>query len=131
MLELKKEVYNNLVEHARRDLPIEACGYLGEKAGIVEQGFEMTNVDNSPEHFSFEPAEQFNVVKLMRKSGLKLRAVYHSHPVTPARPSQEDIRLAFDPELSYVIVSLAGDNEVVKSFIIKEGTVREEEIRIV
>ena len=66
----------------------------------------MTNIDNEPDHFSFEPKEQFAAVKDARNQGLSLMAVYHSHPETPARPSQEDLRLLKDPNMIYVIVSL-------------------------
>ena len=84
-----------------------------------------------PEHFSFEPAEQFATVRQMRAAGVRLRAVYHSHPATPARPSPEDIRLANDPSLSYVIVSLAGLQPDVKSFRIRDGQVAVEPLNII
>jgi hypothetical protein len=51
--------------------------------------------------------------------------------VSPARPSQEDIRLAYDPYISYVIISLADGGEDVKSFKIKDGQVIPENIEIV
>lgn len=59
-----------------------------------------------------------------------MRAVYHSHPATPARPSAEDIRLANDPSISYVIVSLAGPEADVKSFLIHNGQVSPEPLEV-
>jgi len=41
---------------------------------------------------------------------------FHSHPSTPARQSKEDIRLAYDPSASYLILSLAEDIPVLKAF---------------
>lgn len=93
--------------------------------------FRLKNVDASPEHFSFAPAEQFAAVRQMRAAGVRLRAVYHSHPATPARPSIEDIRLANDPALSYVIVSLAGELPEVKSFRIRDGQAAVEPLNII
>jgi len=46
-------------------------------------------------------------------------AVYHSHPVTPARMSAEDIRLANDPTMVYLIYSLASNE--LKGFSVDEG----------
>jgi proteasome lid subunit RPN8/RPN11 len=66
----------------------------------------------------------------MRAKGLKPLGNYHSHPNTPSRPSAEDIRLAFDPSASYMIVSLAGSEPVLKSFHIESGVSSEEEIEI-
>ena len=120
-----------MFDHARQDAPIEACGYLAQSDGVVSRRFAMTNVDNHTDHFSLDPKEQFAVVKAVREQGLQLAAVYHSHPVTPPRPSEEDIRLAFDPSISYVIVSLADGRQTVKSFKIRQGVVEPEEVEIV
>ncbi|WP_366919053.1 Mov34/MPN/PAD-1 family protein, partial [Geobacter sp.] len=57
--------------------------------------------------------------------------IYHSHPESPARPSEEDIRLALTPGVSYVIVSLAGAEPDVKSFRIAGDVVEPELIEIV
>nr|WP_298436492.1 Mov34/MPN/PAD-1 family protein [Geobacter sp.] len=57
--------------------------------------------------------------------------MYHSHPESPARPSEEDIRLALTPGVSYVIVSLAGAEPDVKSFRIAGDVVEPELIEIV
>ena len=65
------------------------------------------------------------------KKGFELAGVYHSHPTSPARPSQEDIKLAYDPDLSYVIVSLADWENPLKSFRIRDSQVEPEEIEIV
>jgi len=53
---------------------------------------------------------------------------FHSHPSTPARPSMEDIRLAYDPSASYLILSLAEEVPVLKAFGITGDTVEQEEI---
>jgi len=130
MLKITKEVIDKIIAHGRKESPLEACGYLAEKNGQVCTHFELTNVDRSPVHFSMDPAEQFAAMRKCRDLDLKIRAVYHSHPETPARPSPEDIKLAYDPSLSYVIVSLADSEPNVNSFIIKEGVVMQEPIEI-
>jgi proteasome lid subunit RPN8/RPN11 len=120
----------SIIEHARKDAPIEACGYLAEKDGIVSAAAPLTNIDASHEHFTLDPAEQFAALKRMRAEGLKLKGVYHSHPATPARPSDEDLRLANDPNLSYMIVSLATIEPGIKSFHIQNSMATEEELTI-
>lgn len=91
----------------------------------------MTNTDQSPEHFSMDPKEQFAAIKDMRSKGLVLLGNFHSHPATPSRPSQEDIRLAHDPAASYLILSLADRSRpVLKSFRIQNGGSAEEELVI-
>jgi proteasome lid subunit RPN8/RPN11 len=128
MLKIKPETMTAIIEHARRDAPLEACGYLAEQDGIIVLHVPLANQDRSGEHFSFDPAEQFRAARDIRSRGLVLRGVYHSHPQTPARPSEEDIRLAYDPQLSSVIISLQEEPAQVRSFRIRNGQVEPEEM---
>lgn len=130
-MKLASAARDEIIAHARQHAPIEACGYLAERDGVLSRVFRLTNSDASPEHYTLVPAEQFAAVREMRKSGYELRAVYHSHPASEARMSREDIRLAFDCGLSYVIVSLAGKEPDVRSFTIHDGTAEPETIEIV
>ncbi len=131
MLKIPRAIHDDLIAHARANFPYEACGILGGVDGIVSAIFRMANTDQSNEHFTMDPKEQFAVVKELRNRGLAMLAIYHSHPETPARPSEEDIRLAFTPGVSYVIVSLAGVEPDVKAFRIADGVVEPEPIEIV
>ena len=115
-MKLPEYVYEQILHHARTEAPLEACGYLAGLDGVVQTAHPMRNVDRSPEHFTMDPAEQFEVVRQVRANGQSVLAVYHSHPVTPSRPSAEDLRLSVDPSISYVILSLASDPPVVRSF---------------
>ncbi|MFQ5952875.1 MAG: M67 family metallopeptidase [Candidatus Omnitrophota bacterium] len=130
-MKIKKEVIDKLIEHAKRDAPVEACGYLARKDDIITAHYELLNIDKSEEHFSFDPKDQFATVKDARTKGLEVCAVYHSHPQSPARPSPEDLKLAFDPNMSYVIVSLAGGEEDVKSFRITGSKLEPEELEVI
>jgi proteasome lid subunit RPN8/RPN11 len=125
---MNQDVFDALLHHARKEAPLEACGYLAEKEGLVIKNYELTNMDKSAVHFSFDPKEQFECAREIRSKGQKLRAVYHSHPATPARMSGEDIKLAVDPALSYVIISLL-ENEI-KSFIKQKSSLKPEEISL-
>jgi len=131
MIKIKKEIIEKLIEHAEKEKPLEACGYLCGKDGIGDTIFELTNIDASPEHFSFDPKDQFRVIKESRNLGIKPLAVYHSHPATPGRPSAEDIKLAYDPEISYIIVSLAEEKPIINSFRIKNGIAEKEEVEVI
>jgi proteasome lid subunit RPN8/RPN11 len=123
MLKIKREAYKQIIRSAREALPNEACGYLAGTSDTITHCFPMTNIDASPEHYSFDPGEQFEVLRKTRDLGLEIIANYHSHPQTPSRPSEEDIRLAFDPNIAYGIVSLASGDEHFNLFRIKENKV--------
>jgi proteasome lid subunit RPN8/RPN11 len=80
-----------------------------------------------------DPNEQLAAVKDMRANGLVPLGNWHSHPESPARPSEEDKRLAYDPTVNYLILSLMDQGEpVLKAFDInKEREVTAEEIAII
>ncbi len=123
-LEIPETIYEKIIDHATRDMPNEACGMLAGRSGKVQVQYEMSNSDQSGEHFTLVPQEQFQVIKAIRASGLRLLGIYHSHPASPARPSAEDIRLALTPDVVHVIVSMqAQDQPDVKGFDIKNGVV--------
>ncbi len=130
-MKIKKEVLADIIKEARNAAPIEACGYLGGVDSQITTIYPLTNIDKSEEHFSFDPKEQFATVKSSREKGEKILAVYHSHPASPARPSVEDIKLAYDPNIFYIIASLNNNEEVVKGFWIKNGEVSIEELEVI
>lgn len=135
MIFLTKQDYEKILEHARNGLPNEACGLLG---GIIEgekqtvtDVYLLRNVDESREHFSMDPAEQLAAVKDIRSKGRQLLGNFHSHPESPSRPSKEDIRLAFDPKMHYMILSLQdAEHPVLNSFHIEKEEVTKEDLVI-
>ena len=135
MIVLEKTQFDEILMHCINAMPNEACGLLGGRVEgdlrIVGKVYLLSNMDNSPEHFSMNPKEQFNAIKDIRANGWTMFGNFHSHPASPSRPSEEDIRLAFDPEASYLILSLSDKNKpVLKSFRIHGGEAEEEAIKL-
>ena len=114
MIYMPADIVEAIRKQAVGESPDEACGYLAGDGDRVVSLIPMTNIDHSAEHFSFDPVEQFDAIKLAREKGYSLIGVYHSHPATPARMSEEDIRLAYDTEIVYLIMSLKDD--LMKAF---------------
>lgn len=130
MIQIMEHVIESLVDHARAEKPIEACGYLAGAGKLITDSFRMTNADKSGEHYSFVPEEQFRILRAAREKGLNLIGVYHSHPSTPARMSEEDLRLAYDKSMIYLIVSLASAEADIRAFAVKGEDALNEEIQI-
>ncbi len=131
-LEMPVSVFEQMVAQARAAVPIESCGILAGSDNRIEQLYEMTNIDKSPTHFTMDPAEQFAVVKKMRTAGLKMLAIYHSHPLTPARLSEEDKRLALTPDVAYLVLSLKdAEYPSAKVFVVDRDQTSEVPLTIV
>lgn len=105
-MRINQNVIDEMIAQAQKDAPNETCGYLLGADDVVTENYWMENIDHSPEHFSFAPKDQFAALKYARSKGLRILANWHSHPVSPSRPSQEDLRLANDPTIRYAILSL-------------------------
>ena len=130
-ISIPNEIFEQMLDQAKAEAPIETCGILAGRGSKVERMYKMRNTDAREDHYMMEPAEQFAAVKDMRSAGLNMLAIYHSHPATAARPSAEDVRLAFTPDITYVIISLEqSDGPVVKAFSVKDGQTSEVSVGI-
>jgi proteasome lid subunit RPN8/RPN11 len=128
---LPQRILDAMIIQAETEDPIEACGLLSGQEKIVREIHELTNADNSEEHFSMLPTEQFAVAKQVRAAGMEILAVYHTHPASPARPSEEDVRLAFTPNMVYLILSLLVPwRPELRGFRIHDGDVVEIPIEV-
>ena len=133
-MKIPLNIIDELIAQARQDAPNETCGYLlgtdnGDSEAEVTENYWMENIDHSPEHFSFSPREQFAALRYAREKGLKILANWHSHPASPSRPSQEDLRLANDPTIRYAILSLH-EGVHLNSFKILNGEVVDKEVHL-
>ena len=129
-MKIPQDIIDELIAQARKDAPNESCGYLLGIGDEVTENYWMENIDHSPEHFSFAPKDQFAALRYARSKGLKILANWHSHPATPSRPSQEDLRLANDPKIRYAILSLLNDEPRLNSFKILNGEIIDKEAHL-
>lgn len=124
-MRMKQAHWDELVAHAREDAPNECCGWIRSSGGGVEEVVRASNARNSP--YGYELGfKDLMAVNELDDEGFEV-AVYHSHPRSPAEPSQTDINLANYPHWTYVIVSLDGE-PVVRAWRIADGRVEEEDI---
>ena len=135
IIRIEANAYDEIASYARKQLPEEACGLIAgteDEAGnrLVEKVYFLENIDHATDHFTLDPREQMDAIKDMRKQGLKPLGNWHSHPESPSRPSEEDIKLAYDSKASYFILSLMADNAVLNSFHIENGKWEKEDLRI-
>jgi [CysO sulfur-carrier protein]-S-L-cysteine hydrolase len=120
--------WDELVAHAREDAPNECCGYLWATDGSVVGVTRADNPRRSPYGYELDHKSLFTANEL-DDEGFEV-GIYHSHPRSPAEPSQTDINLATYPHWRYLIVSLETE-PVVRVWRIADGRVDEEELDVV
>ncbi|MBS1889310.1 MAG: M67 family metallopeptidase [Actinobacteria bacterium] len=116
-MKISQELVDELIAHAREDLPNECCGMIGGSGGVARKVVRVENEAASPLRYEMDPQGQFDALKEIEADG-ELLAIYHSHTKSAAYPSQTDVNQAQNwPEPIYVIVSLAdAENPDVQAF---------------
>jgi proteasome lid subunit RPN8/RPN11 len=128
-MRIPQSLVDEIVSHAREDLPNECCGMVGGSDGVAATVYRAENAEASPLRYSIDAKEQFRLMRTIEDGGEELAAIYHSHTKSPAYPSQTDVNLAGWPEAVYLIVSLAdGDAPDLKGFWIRDGKIEETEL---
>jgi proteasome lid subunit RPN8/RPN11 len=140
--EISAEIVQQLVDHARREDPNEACGVIIGDRNAAEGGralgFEATrNKAASPYLYEIHPDDLLRLTIETDDADRVIWAIVHSHTHTPARPSPTDIRQAFYPEALYILVSLAPDEAdptsgapSIRAWRILDGDVHEVELAV-
>jgi proteasome lid subunit RPN8/RPN11 len=137
MLNIKQEIVDQMVQHARADHPDEACGVVAGPAGSdrPERFIPMVNSARSPTFYEFDSSDLLKLYREMDANDEDPVVIYHSHTATEAYPSRTDISYASEPFAHYVLISTRETGTVdgpfeLRSFRIVEGVVTEEEIEI-
>jgi proteasome lid subunit RPN8/RPN11 len=128
-MRIAESLVDEIVAHAREDLPNECCGMVGGADGEARTVYRAANAEASPLRYSIDAKEQFRLMRAIEGAGEELTAIYHSHTKSPAYPSQTDVNLAGWPDAVYLIVSLADlDAPDLKGFWIGDGKIEEAEL---
>lgn len=137
MPRIPQVIIDELVLHAREDLPNEACGMVHSKDGELAV-HRVKNAAASPYRYEMDPLQMMRLERLRDDEGEALFAIYHSHVASQAYPSPTDVRMAFFPpgemeqppmypETFYILVSLEHEEPSVRAFRIRQGGEVEEE----
>jgi proteasome lid subunit RPN8/RPN11 len=131
MILLLTSQLEEILAHAREAQPSECCGLIGgADDGRTKSIYRLRNIASNPEiAYEAAPEELFAAQRLMRERKERLLAIYHSHPrsIIPS-PSETDVRLAYYPSATYLIIGLAGSKPILKAFQISEREQRWQQV---
>jgi proteasome lid subunit RPN8/RPN11 len=133
VLTISRALVDNIIEHARKDHPDEACGVIAGPAGSDRpvRFIPMLNAARSPTFYEFDSGEQLKVWRAMDDNDEEAVVIYHSHTATEAYPSRTDISYANEPQAHYVLASTRDATETeFRSYRILDGEVTEEPVTV-
>jgi proteasome lid subunit RPN8/RPN11 len=131
VLSIPRALYEQIIAHARKDHPDEACGVLAGPLGSdrPERFIPMENAERSPTFYRFDAKEQLRVWREMDDNDEEPIVIYHSHTATEAYPSRTDISYASEPNAHYVLVSTRDESTTeFRSYRILDSVVEEEPV---
>lgn len=130
-LRIPRPAYEEMLDHARADRPLECCGLLAGRVvdgvGEVRAAHRLANELRSPTEFLSEPRSLFAALKAMRADGTEALAVYHSHPSSPPVPSRKDCERNWSEGTVTVIVGFAGSEPDVRAWWLSADGYRDAE----
>ena len=108
-LALPSSVADELMLHARGELPNEACGLLSGSlaSGRATRFHPARNAEASPLRYNVHPEDLVRITFAIEDAGEELVAIFHSHTRSAAIPSATDRRTAMYPDTFYLLASLA------------------------
>lgn len=111
MITIAEAQLNEIREHGVRDYPYECCGLLlgryREDGKVVTETYPISNAREESakrNRFLITPEELMRGERYAAGRDLEVVGFYHSHPDSPAVPSNYDLEHAW-PTYSYIIVS--------------------------
>lgn len=132
LLTLPRSVYEGMLWHALAERPLECCGLLAgaireDGVGEVRLRYPLINAAASPVEFESEPCSHFSADRDIRRQGLQVLAVYHSHPTSAPIPSRTDLARNWSTEVVNLIVSLTSHPPLVRAWWLNADEYREAE----
>ncbi|MEN3327924.1 MAG: hypothetical protein V7638_2731 [Acidobacteriota bacterium] len=110
MITITENLLDEIRAHGVKDYPYECCGLLlglyGADGKVVTETYPISNAREESakrNRFLIEPVELMRGERYAREHDLEVVGFYHSHPDSPAVPSQYDLEHAW-PTYSYIIV---------------------------
>jgi proteasome lid subunit RPN8/RPN11 len=131
-MRIARELYDQIVAHARAEAPNECCGIVATNGdGSATRVFPAANKFASPLRFEIDEQDLIRIWRAIDEQDLELGAIYHSHTRTAPEPSQTDVNGAAQwPGALWVIVGLAGEEPDVRTWAIVDGRVSQVELQV-
>jgi len=110
-LALPRGILDEIRRHGEETYPHECCGFLfgtqedGARRIVEIRRQANERADSQNNRFLITPLQFRDAERAARARGLQMVGIYHSHPDSPARPSDYDRDHAW-PWYSYLIVSV-------------------------
>ncbi len=114
MINVSARLMDQIIQAAEDAYPNECCGLLAGH-GDLDGKVTITRVqlsknvveERKTDRFEVDPKVRFTLMRELEGGHERIVGHYHSHPDNLAQPSEHDLKMAFEPDLLWLIVGLA------------------------
>ncbi len=119
-----KDVFSLVSIHERSEVSGLVFGFVADGKAVCKVFFPVRNILDRPDKFEMDPWSVVVAHLAMEKYGLKLVAVYHTHPCGEPVPSFLDLRGMKAWPVPWIILGRTG----LKAWRLHEGKIVEVEL---
>jgi proteasome lid subunit RPN8/RPN11 len=142
LISIPSSLLKIIIDEAEAAAPEECCGLLIGRDWAEDElndGCIVTRIAPSPNvteddpkaSFEIDPKLRFDLMRDIKGTNKRIIGVYHSHPNKPAQPSKRDLAQAWEPNLTWLIVSVInGQATHTSAHALSKDNSRFDEIRL-
>ncbi len=110
MITISTTLMEQITKACEAAYPEECCGLLsglGEPLSITGvHPSDNVSATRKRDRFEVDPRVRFDLMRALEGGPGRIVGHYHSHPDHPAEPSEHDLKMAFEPDLLWLIVAV-------------------------
>ena len=130
-LHIPEAMYEEMVRHARAELPNECVGMLiGSADGDATEYLPLVNELKSPTRFLTEPYSMLLAEKRCRELKRQVLAIFHSHPTSEPVPSRHDVADHYSSTVMCLILTMTDDSTPLQGWWIENGMFQRAKVQI-
>jgi len=129
---LPRQLVNQILHQAQVSPASEVCGLIIARGGRPKRCIAIDNVSGRPQRlFAMDPRQQIDAMRKMREQEEELFGIYHSHPHSPAVPSDTDLEQTGYPDALHLIISLNTKGVLeMRGYRLRDGKTQEVALEI-
>jgi proteasome lid subunit RPN8/RPN11 len=128
-MQIAADLLQQIVDHARREAPVECCGFVEVADGRAVSVIEAENIAASPLRFEVGPQDLLKLADIDERG--RQAVIYHSHTRSDPVPSQTDVNFSANwPGVEWLIIGVAGDQPDVRHWRIEDGRATQVEVQV-
>ena len=131
MILFPRPLLKRIVDAAEAAWPGESCGLLVGRA-VAAADIAVTAVEASTnvapgagDRFEVDPQVRFDLMRRLDGGPDRIVGHYHSHPGHPAQPSDRDLKMAWEPDLVWVITAVEDGQAIHTTAHVLDGDGRQ------